>query len=145
MKTLRGRLPELLLAALVPVAFVACGDDSNGGTTPEPQTEFATLADAGVCDQTRFGEMVFVIDENSRYICDGRNWTSESGGESSEGGSSVEGSSDGGFSVDGSSSSSSSSSRDATAPRIVWWSVKPLVSTNADGVTPCAAIATYSS
>ena len=114
MKTLRGRLPELLLSALVPVALVACGDDSNGGSTkPDSGKEVATLADAGVCDQSRLGDSVFVTDEDLVYVCDGRNWTPESGGESSEGdggkSSSETGSKNGGSSEDAFSSDASSS------------------------------------
>ena len=79
MKTLRGRLPELLLSALVPVALVACGDDVTNNTNVTGARMVADLAAAGTCDAAATGEIVLNSEDLIIYVCDGAQWISMKG------------------------------------------------------------------
>ena len=89
MKTLRGRLPELLLSALVSVALVACADDVTNTDVTNNVTGARTVADlasAGKCDSSALGEIVLNGSDGALYVCNGRKWLSMKGdpGESGE-------------------------------------------------------------
>ena len=112
---------KLLLPALGAALLASCGDDSDGQTIVRPdqkqRLEVASLADAGLCDWNRYGQIALVTSEDREYVCDGEKWDfvyyepdwSSEGGESSDSGEGGGESSEGGFGV----SSSSSSSADA--------------------------------
>lgn len=78
------KLFSLSAAALL---FVACGDDSSTGSNTENKDSYATkvesIYDLGKCSSDRKGDVVYVEDEDSDYLCVNDDWKNIGKSESS--------------------------------------------------------------
>lgn len=66
--------------ALLPLLW-GCGNDAttagneNGGRKAnDNQSAYVALADAGACDNSRYGKEIYVASESRYYVCDGISW-----------------------------------------------------------------------
>ena len=65
------------------------GNENGGRKANDNQSAYVALADAGACDNSRYGKEIYVASESRYYVCDGGQWTVGTGAGSSLGHSSV--------------------------------------------------------
>ncbi len=77
------------IAVAVVTLFSSCSNDAttagneNGGhKANDNQSAYVALADAGVCDNSRYGKEIYVASESRYYVCDGISWMVKAGPES---------------------------------------------------------------
>ncbi|MCL4100704.1 FISUMP domain-containing protein [Fibrobacter sp. HC4] len=80
---------SVLAASVCTSLFLgACGEDSstglNSGDKVTSETSVETIYDLGKCSSERKGEIIFVEENDSDYLCDGNNWKNLGTPESSD-------------------------------------------------------------